>query len=152
MNTTQAMQLMQHEIEKWDLHEEGWTAGFHKRKRSLGTCNYRKKQILLSVHFLELTESEIIDTVKHEVAHALAGPEAGHGPVWKEWARKVGAKPERCADPSKRPKGKYLLNCPNCGVIEEKHRVNKRFREMIDQELYRCVKCQSNHLFLTDAK
>ena len=44
-------------------------------------------------HALEGNEEEIRDTVLHEIAHAIAGPEAGHGPLWKATARRIGATP-----------------------------------------------------------
>lgn len=35
---------------------------------------------------------EVHETILHEIAHALAGPGAGHGPKWREMARRVGAR------------------------------------------------------------
>jgi plasmid stabilization system protein ParE len=40
------------------------------------------------------------DTILHEVAHALAGPKAKHGPVWREVAVRIGCSGRRCVDPS----------------------------------------------------
>jgi hypothetical protein len=39
---------------------------------------------------------QLIDTLRHEAAHALAGPRAGHGPVWKAMASTLGADPKSC--------------------------------------------------------
>ena len=45
-------------------------------------------------------EKEIEDTILHEIAHALAWTYdrfKGHGKIWKDWARKVGANPKACS-------------------------------------------------------
>lgn len=42
-------------------------------------------------------ESDIINLVKHEVAHIVAGRSAGHGKTWKETARKMGCPEEKLA-------------------------------------------------------
>ena len=39
---------------------------------------------------------KVLDTLLHEIAHALAGPKARHGPVWKAIAKKLGATPRAC--------------------------------------------------------
>lgn len=68
------------------------------RKRSLGYCDYDTKEIALSkFHALKNPLEVTRNTVLHEIAHALAGYEANHGPKWKAICRKIGAIPERCA-------------------------------------------------------
>ena len=42
---------------------------------------------------LEGSEEQLLDTVLHEIAHAIAGHEAGHGLLWKATARRIGATP-----------------------------------------------------------
>ena len=43
---------------------------------------------------------QVTDTILHEIAHALAGPGAGHGPAWKATASRLGATPKSCAPES----------------------------------------------------
>ena len=72
----------------------GWTLAFVESKRRLGDCHFRDRVIRISrTHALEGNEEQIRDTVLHEIAHAIAGPEAGHGPLWKATARRIGAIP-----------------------------------------------------------
>ena len=72
----------------------GWTLSFGEAKRSLGHCDYRHHVIRISrTHALEGSEEQIRDTVLHEIAPAIAGHEAGHGPLWKATARQIGATP-----------------------------------------------------------
>ncbi len=66
----------------------GWTLAFVESRSRLGDCHFRDRVIRLGRdHALEDSEEQIRDTVLHEIAHAIAGPEAGHGPLWKATAR-----------------------------------------------------------------
>ena len=78
-----------------DSHGLGaWTFAFLEAERRLGDCHFEERVIRIGrAHALEASEAEIRDTVLHEIAHALAGPEARHGPVWKATARRIGATP-----------------------------------------------------------
>ena len=79
----------------------GWSLRFNSSRKNLGQCRYRQKLILLSrSHAVEGTQREVTDTILHEIAHALAGPAAGHGSKWKAIARRLGATPRSCAPES----------------------------------------------------
>ena len=72
----------------------GWTFAFGEARRRLGHCHFQDRMIRISrTHALEGSEEQIRDTVLHEIAHAIAGYEAGHGPLWKTTARRIGATP-----------------------------------------------------------
>ena len=72
----------------------GWTFAFVEAKRRLGNCHFQHRVIRISrTHSLEGSGEQIRDTVLHEIAHAIAGYEAGHGPLWKVTARRIGATP-----------------------------------------------------------
>ena len=72
----------------------GWTLAFIEAKRRLGDCHFQHRVIRISrAHALEGSEEQIRDTVLHEIAHAITGHEAGHGPLWKVTARRIGATP-----------------------------------------------------------
>ena len=84
-----------------------WSFGFNGAARKLGVCRYRQQQILLSrKHVVDGTPDQIADTILHEIAHALAGPKAGHGPTWKAIARRLGATPKSCAPENERDRVK----------------------------------------------
>ena len=71
-----------------------WMLAFVESGRRLGDCGFDDRVIRIGrAHALDGGEAEIRDTVLHEIAHALAGPEAGHGPLWREAARRLGATP-----------------------------------------------------------
>ena len=75
-----------------------WSFRFNDAEKKLGVCRYREKRILLSRgHAVNGAQDQVTDTILHEIAHALAGPGAGHGPIWKTIARQLGATPKYCA-------------------------------------------------------
>ena len=78
----------------------GYKFEWMNRKRTLGLCNYRQKQILLSEDYVYNNNVELIkDTILHELAHAFdweVYKKAGHGRTWKHICVQIGAKPQRC--------------------------------------------------------
>ena len=67
-----------------------------------------------------LTEAEVIDTVRHEMAHAVAGPRQGHGPLWKAHARRLGATPTATTETTVSPRrknAKIEAFCPTCDKV-----------------------------------
>jgi len=106
------------------LFTAGWQFGWNRRKRSLGLCRYHEKRIELSTYFVGANgEAEVRETILHEIAHALAGEKAGHGPKWKAMCLRVGCKPERCdKGGAVMPRGRWQAACPTCGKEYWRHR------------------------------
>lgn len=79
------------------LHlDPGWTFTFDRARTRAGLCNYAAKRISVSRLLAERYEDdEIHQVLLHEVAHALAGPTAGHGPAWKKISRDLGYEGKR---------------------------------------------------------
>ena len=76
---------------------EGWTYGFDLAPSRAGVCRYAEQRIDLSVSYcLAATRAEIEDTILHEIAHAIVGPQHNHDKVWKAKAREIGCIGERC--------------------------------------------------------
>ncbi|BDZ45133.1 SprT-like domain-containing protein [Naasia aerilata] len=68
-----------------------WSFGFDAAKRRAGLCNYSDRRITVSRYLAARWQLEDIEQVLlHEVAHALAGHRAGHGPRWLSVARRIG--------------------------------------------------------------
>ncbi|GAA1469737.1 SprT-like domain-containing protein [Microbacterium thalassium] len=74
------------------LHlDASWTFAFDNAKRRAGLCDYTRKRISVSRYLAARYDDDTNhQTLLHEVAHALAGPGAGHGPRWKAQARELG--------------------------------------------------------------
>ena len=105
-------------LNRFGLKEKGWTFSWDRARKRFGSCNFGRKQITVSLHLAHLNEPEQSrDTILHEIAHAIAGREAGHGPKWQEACRRVGARPERCYDSKEvvQPSSRYVRYCGSCG-------------------------------------
>ena len=92
----------------------GWTVVADRAKTRAGVCRFGTRQIGLSRPLTELhSEDEVRDTILHEIAHALVGPEHGHDRVWRAKARAIGSSGERClSSESPRLPGDWQGTCP----------------------------------------
>lgn len=133
-----------HLLEKWNLLEKGWSFNFDRSVSRFGVCSHKKKAIGLSKQIVTLNLShnpeKIQDTILHEIAHALVRIRHGryneygrkiksHGIEWKTMCVEIGADPIRCYTSSKvkTPTGKYVYECPSCGIKITQHRkTNKK--------------------------
>lgn len=120
------------------LITKGRTFKFDNAKGRFGQCDHCRKIISLSAPATELTEDfYTIDTIKHEIAHALAGKTAGHGRVWKAMARTVGAIPRAKKPFSTGVPGRWEVYCPKCDeTVGYRHRRVKRGTQ------YRHITCR----------
>jgi len=104
----------------------GWRFGFANTGRRLGVCKFRKCLIQLQTYYAEHNPpAEVMETVLHEIAHALAGPKHGHDAVWQSIARSIGCKDIKAVstDPDIITKpGKYQARCLNCDKTYSLHR------------------------------
>ena len=129
MNIQQTYDLVVDLLKQWGLREKGWTFAVSRGKNTLGSCVYRTKTIKISKYLIQLgTDKEVRDTVLHEIAHALAGGKAGHGPLWRMKCRQIGlANPERCAENlSYEVPHRVTLDCAVHGVITRRQRRLKK--------------------------
>jgi len=114
------------------LEEQGlddWGFEFLEARRTAGLCIYKRKVIAVSRPFIRLnSDLEIIDTVKHEVAHALVGSQAHHGPIWRLKCIELGGNPEATCTDGLFPMGKYVAVCRVCGKRHHKYRKPKGLR------------------------
>jgi len=96
-------------------------------KSKHGQCQYNRRKpnsnfsakghhVIRIAPTIMTSEHDWQDTVRHELAHALAyekwGSSQGHNSNWKWVCREIGAKPTRCASKmhTERP---YKFACPN---------------------------------------
>jgi hypothetical protein len=105
-----SQELMRHGL-------RGWTFGLANTKRRLGVCKYRTKRIEIAEYYaLNSPRESVLDTLLHELAHAIAGPSARHGPAWKAVAIRLGATPRACETSREavvKP-GDWQATCPAC--------------------------------------
>ena len=110
-----------------------WTFDFNDNKTTCGWCSYREEKISLSKYYVENNvKQEVVNTMIHELAHALAGPGVGHGKLWKSIFAGLLKKynqpvyVERCAPKGiKMPPGKYKLECTICKSSWQRHKLTR---------------------------
>ena len=119
---------------------------FSKRlETSAGICKYTSKTIELADRMMKWEDSkeeEVIDTLLHETAHALAGSKAHHGPVWKKWALKIGGTGDRCHNMTftqSNAKAYYVCACSKHPI----NRITNRVKQVMKGNgIVRCKKCK----------
>ncbi len=99
-----------------------WTLKLDHARRRAGSCDYGKKQITLSRHYVRYAEdSHIEDTILHEIAHALVGPRHGHDAVWRMKAREIGCTATRCHT-LEFSAAAWTMRCPDGCFETKRHR------------------------------
>ncbi len=113
MDTREAVRLGE-ALVRQHLPDEGWTVGLDRAVRRAGACHYDDRRITVSRLLVERAdEPEVRQVVLHEVAHALAGHAAGHGPAWRAVAASVGASASRLHDrPIAEQRAPWTGTCP----------------------------------------
>lgn len=128
-----------------DIHGlQSWRLVMDNAKRRLGCCKYNRKIITLSQRHIETSqEVDIIDTVLHEVAHALVGPNNGHNSAWRAMCVKIGAKPKVCKSVSDNfhDDAPFVAECKPCKNKWE------RYKRPPVNASYRCPRCKTPVFF-----
>lgn len=146
MKRADILTLARNEMNKHGL--VNWTVRFIDSKSYAGLCwtNRWSKDPRLSTGRIELStaffdvfeEHDILEIIRHEIAHALTDEEyvdiktgrrkghkrrVVHGATWKANARRIGAKGDRCVRPeANKPKARYKGICP-AGHEAVRHRL-----------------------------
>lgn len=147
MRLEEARELAEILMTAHGLH--AWRFRFDHARTRVGVCRYDEKVIGLSKYYVQANDAEEVrGTILHEIAHALAGPAAGHGAKWKAIARKLGAPTERCTRADTGVDPKYTLWCTRCGKrIRDYHRKPRR---NYDSGRFRHAACGGSRFRLTD--
>lgn len=143
MDREAARNLAQRKMRDYGLLSKGWHFRFSRGSRLVGSCNLMKREITMSGRFVDINDrSEVLDTILHEIAHALVERVPGedsHGRSWREMARLIGAKPSPCTDPetSVSVPHRYIAVCPVHGELGGKDRWSKA----MESNRHYCKKC-----------
>lgn len=100
-----------------------WRLVFDRARTRAGVCRPARREIGLSRTLTQLhSETEMTDTVLHEIAHALVGAEHGHDEVWRARALAIGCSAARCMPrTAARPPAPWVGTCP-AGHTTGRHR------------------------------
>ena len=106
---------------------EDWRVVFDRAKTRAGVCRPACREIGLSAPLTRLhSDTEVRDTILHEIAHALVGPSHGHDAVWQAKARELGCCAARCMSrDAPRAPAPWVGACP-AGHMAERHRRPER--------------------------
>ena len=106
---------------------DDWRVAFDLAPTRVGQCVHKEHRIYLAVgHCLKARRGEILDTILHEIAHALAGPNHQHDAYWRRIARAIGCTAERCTT-TRHAVGRWIARC-RCGLTHSRHRLTRRAR------------------------
>ena len=121
--TEKEQRVAEFAIELIEEHLPGgdWSFTIDRRsRRTHGWCEHNRRTgggvIAVAAFIIEhASDDEIFDTITHELAHALCGPDEGHSVHWSLVHKELGGNGERYARAIPgAPKGKYEATCPAC--------------------------------------
>lgn len=122
---------------------EGWRFEFDRAKTRCGCTNYGSKVISISKYYIDdplVDDADIMNTVLHEIAHVIAGYEAGHNQRWRMIAQSIGCDGQVCNNGWSGAPYKYRITC-HCGMVHaRRHVIQTRLRRK------RCVSCDTLHI------
>ena len=99
-----------------------------------GQTDHARRRITLSRHLMALyKETEVRETILHEIAHARVGAAHGHDAVWAAEARRIGSSGQRLvAEHAPRIEGRWVGTCP------AGHTINRMRRPAAPMACARC--------------
>jgi predicted SprT family Zn-dependent metalloprotease len=137
-----------HQLAESLLDEFGlsnWSVVWDRSHQRAGQTQFGPRYISLSAPLMALWNVDQAEgTIRHEIAHAIAGAEHGHDRVWKATAIKVGADPSRTWGHNGEPRietGKYYGTCPNGHV----HYRDRKTKKMNTLQAGTCGKCNRKY-------
>ena len=91
-----------------------WSFDFDHAKTRAGQCDFARRRITVSRHLaVRFSEDDVDQVLLHEIAHALAGARAAHGPTWRRTARALGYTGSRLHDgPVASELAPWIGTCP----------------------------------------
>lgn len=122
-----------------------WRIDWNQSKKTFGQCFYKRELITLSCYLTKVgREEDVIDTIKHEIAHALCYLRYGvvgygHGKRWKEFCIMLGCRPVTKSRAKNVVQLKYVGQCDKCQV--------RYFRERRPVKQGTCTRCKSKFDF-----
>lgn len=126
MNIVRAEKLAKELMKEHGLDEKGWTFRWDRAKNRFGACHHFNQIISMSIVRVKAhPEEDVVDTILHEIAHALVGRAAGHNRVWQSKAVAIGCSGDRGYKTDIQVESKYTGTCPNGHEISA-HKRRKR--------------------------
>lgn len=91
MNRNFATKFLRTELDKHNLSDWYIRLTIDSHKPFLGLCVGKDKCIILNAHHIDIhPDTEVVNTILHEVAHAIVGTDHEHDEIWSDKAREIG--------------------------------------------------------------
>jgi len=129
-----------------DEYIPGWTFVIDNAHRRLGQCRYLPREIGISRCVLQHADDHaLMNTLTHEIAHAIVGRGHGHDSVWQRKHIGLGGDGERCSTaPEGAKPGRYEAKCLNADCPNDtlawRWQLNAKWRNGAG----RCKACRGN--------
>lgn len=131
---TMAVDLMQH------YNLLNWKFNFDRSVTRLGLCQHYRRIISLGSYATSVNgEEQVLNTILHEIAHALVGSTHGHDSVWYSKATELGCNGKRCGNIAVKAPSKYRIFCGGCNGTWNIYRLSKRY--LTHLEVMWCKSC-----------
>lgn len=115
MNLRDAKRLAKDLMTQHGLTAMGWSFCFDRAVKRLGLCKYSTKTISVSRDLTRLNpDTQVRNTLLHEIAHALVGVNHGHNETWRSKAVSIGCNGQRCTDSVVKAVPKHKIVCGVC--------------------------------------
>ncbi|WP_416393933.1 MULTISPECIES: SprT-like domain-containing protein [unclassified Curtobacterium] len=114
MTTLEAVRSRAERLMTAHLGTGSWSFGFDHAKTRAGQCDFARRRITVSRHLaVRFSDDDVDQVLLHEIAHALAGARAGHGPTWRRTAKAIGYTGSRLYDgPVASELAPWIGTCP----------------------------------------
>jgi len=85
----------------YGLLEKGWSFEFGRTSMTSvrAKCMYHIKTIRMSPRLAHDVDAQVVNTILHEIAHAMLPEGYGHNRAWQNLAIHIGSSGERCTAP-----------------------------------------------------
>lgn len=114
----------------------GWRFGWDRARKRAGATDHGTGRITISAPIFSLstaTWADLAQTLAHEIAHGITGPQHHHDRVWRHTITALGGSPARTHSIAT-PAGTWTGSCPN-GHTHTRHR---RPKTGVQQSCGRC--------------
>lgn len=129
MDVADAKQLVEYEV-ACHLGND-WDVSYFKAARIYGQCRQGPKRKLIRINEIFLAQcdrKQVLELVRHEIAHGLAGGHRGHDKHFAGICNLLGASPKSTMKISLDVPYKYSLTCSNCSHIYKRHTYRRTWR------------------------
>lgn len=144
MDRNKASEFARNELNKYGLIDWKVKVKVDPKQSFLGLCIYKDKSIIINAHHVDIhPEEEVIDTIKHEIAHALT-PGHQHDDVWSSKAIELGCNSTQSCSWLTLPD--YVIDAFRSGdtiemTIEEKVSIVKKPKYKLTKYQDACPEC-----------